>query len=54
MDLSEHPIVKIKVPALVKSVLRKTTPPEGIDELIEFCQAITEIVIKDIEVTYKN
>ena len=44
-----NPIIKEYVPFVVKAVLKKTELPKTEDELILFCQALTEQIIKRIE-----
>ena len=54
MNLSEHPIVKTKVPFLVEKVLSISNHPKGKEEIILFCQALAEVIIKTIEPVNKN
>jgi hypothetical protein len=49
-----NPIIEKYVPFVVKEVLSKTELPKDEKELIQFCQALTEQVIKRIEPTRKN
>lgn len=49
-----NPIIKEYVPFVVKQVLKKTEIPKTEDDLIQFCQALTEQVIKRIEPIKNN
>jgi len=49
-----NPIIEEYVPFVVKEVLSKTETPKDEKELIEFCQALTEQIIKKIELTRLN
>ena len=49
MNLDNHPIVKNKVPFIVKDIMSKTHLPENVEELIQFSQEIAKLIIKDIE-----
>jgi len=49
MKLDDHPIVKTKVPFIVKDIMSKTHLPENEKELIQFSQELAKLIIKDIE-----
>lgn len=49
MKLDNHPIVKNKVPFIVKEIMSKTNLPENEKELIQFSQELAKLIIKDIE-----
>jgi len=54
MSLDNHPIVKTKVPFIVKDIMSKTHLPKNEKELIEFSQEIAKMIIKDIEPIHLN
>ncbi len=54
MNLDNHPIVKEKVPFIIKNILRNTHLPEDEKELIEFGQELAKLIIKDIEPITSN
>jgi hypothetical protein len=49
MNLDNHPIVKNKIPFLVRYIIRSTHLPENEKELIQFSQELAKLIIKDIE-----
>jgi len=49
MKLDNHPIIKDKIPFLVKNIMSKTTLPENEEELVEFSQELGKIIIKDLQ-----
>ena len=49
INLDNHPIVKNKVPFIVKRILNKTHMPQNQAQLIQFCQELAKIIIKDTE-----
>ena len=49
-----NPIIKDYVPFVVKKVLSKTDIPKDEKELIQFCQALAEQIIKRIEPIRNN
>lgn len=49
-----NPIITKYIPFVVKEVLSKTEFPKDEKELIEFCQALTEQIIKRIEPIRNN
>ena len=54
MNLNDHPIVKTKVPFIVKGIMSKTHLPENEKELIQFSQELAKLIIKDIETVTLN
>lgn len=54
MSLDNHPIVKEKVPFIIKNILSKTHLPENEKELIQFGQELAKLIIKDIEPINSN
>ena len=54
MNLNNQPIVKVKVPFIVKNILSKTSIPENETELIQFSQELAKIIIKDTEPVNSN
>ncbi len=54
MNLDNHPIVKTKIPFMVKHIMAKTHLPENEEELIQFSQEIAKSVIKAIEPVTSN
>jgi hypothetical protein len=54
MNLDNHPIIKNRIPFIVKHILAKTSPPQNEEELIEFAQEIGKLIIKETEPVSKN
>ena len=51
---TNNPLVKVYVPYVVKHVTEKNGFPKNEEELIMFCQALTQNVIKKIEPIIMN
>ena len=54
MNIDNHPIVKTKIPFMVKRIFSKAELPKDEAEMIEFSQLIAKMVIKEIEPINKN
>ena len=54
MKSDNHPIIKTKVPFIVRNIMSKTHLPENESELIQFSQELAKLIINDIEQTMLN